>query len=173
MPHDTDDTAAAGRSPTLLRLALGFIYFHFGVLKFFPDLSPAEMIGSQTVMSVSFYWLDAHAALFWLAVLECVIGLWLIFDFFPRLTFALFTFHMVGTFMPLFVLPEFAFKIAPFAPTMEGQYILKNVVFVAAGWTVLAPRVFARRRVTSPASDSTSGRIELPTPKLRPVSHEA
>ncbi len=51
---------------------------------------------------------------------------------------------MFGTFMPLFVLPEFTFKIAPFAPNVEGQYIFKNVVFVAAGWTVLLPAVFPR-----------------------------
>ena len=48
--------------------------------------------------------------------------------------------HMLGTIMPLFLLPELVFKFAPFGPTMEGQYILKNIVFVAAGWTVLAPR---------------------------------
>ncbi|REJ68494.1 MAG: DoxX family membrane protein [Planctomycetota bacterium] len=132
------------RSPVFLRLALGLVYFHFGLLKFFPDLSPAELIGTQTVMSVSLHWLDAHAALIALAILETAIGLSLIFNLLPRITFMLFVLHMVGTFMPLFVLPEFTFKIAPFAPNMEGQYIFKNIVFLAAGWTVLYPHVFAR-----------------------------
>ena len=133
-------------SPTFLRLSLGFVYFHFGLLKFFPDLSPAELIGTQTVMTVSFQLLDAHAALVSLAVLECAIGLGLIFNLLPRLTFVLFSLHMVGTFMPLFVLPEFTFKFAPVAPSMEGQYIFKNLVFVAAGWTVLRPHIFTRAR---------------------------
>lgn len=136
----------AYQSPVFLRLALGIVYFHFGVLKFFPDLSPAELIGTQTVMSVSLHLLDAHTALRLLAVLECSIGMGLIFNLFPRITFSLFLLHMAGTFMPLFVLPEFTFKIAPLAPNMEGQYIFKNIVFVAAGWTVLLPHVFPNWR---------------------------
>ena len=133
------------RSPAFLRYALGLVYFHFGVLKFFPDLSPAEMLATQTVMSVTSHWLDASTALWCLAILECSIGLGLIFNVLPRLTFVLFIAHMVGTFLPLFVLPEFTFKIAPFAPNVEGQYIFKNLVFVAAGWTVLLPHVFPRK----------------------------
>ena len=114
------------------------------MLKCFPDLSPAEMLASQTVMSISSHWLDAHAALWWLAILECSIGLGLIFNLLPRLTFVLFIAHMAGTSMPLFLLPEFTFKIAPFAPNVEGQYIFKNIVFLAAGWTALLPHVFPR-----------------------------
>lgn len=141
-----NDSAATYRSPTFLRLALGFVYFHFGLLKFFPDLSPAELIGTQTVMAVSFNVFDAHSALVWLAVLESAIGLGLIFNVCPRITLVLFIIHMAGTFMPLFVLPEFTFKHVPFAPNMEGQYIFKNIVFVAAGWTVLLPHVFPRSK---------------------------
>ncbi len=154
MPQDNVITY---RSPTFLRLALGFVYFHFGVLKFFPDLSPAELIGTQTVMAVSQNVFNAHIALAWLAVLECAIGLGLIFNVFPRITLVLFIIHMAGTFMPLFVLPEFTFKYAPFAPNMEGQYIFKNIVFVAAGWTVLLPHVF-------PRSKSLTSKIERTTP---------
>lgn len=137
-----DHDEIAGRSPAVLRYSLGLIYFHFGVLKFFPDLSPAEMLATYTVMSVTSHWLDASTALWCLAILECSIGLGLLFNLLPRLTFIVFIAHMVGTFMPLFVLPELTFKIAPFAPNVEGQYILKNLVFVAAGWTVLFPRAF-------------------------------
>lgn len=139
------DKLAGRQSPTFLRLALGFVYLHFGLLKFFPDLSPAELIATQTVMCMSFHWFDAHSALFTLALLETAIGLGLIFNVFPRVTFALFLLHMAGTFSPLFVLPEFTFKIAPFAPNIEGQYIFKNIVFVAAGWTVLLPSILPPR----------------------------
>ena len=62
-------------SPHLLRLALGLIFFHFGFLKFFPDLSPAEMIASQTVMRLTGGSLDARMAMWWLAFLECSIGI--------------------------------------------------------------------------------------------------
>lgn len=133
-------------SPTFLRLALGFVYFHFGVLKFYPDLSPAELIATQTVMATSFQTLDADTAQFVLAILETAIGLGFILNVLPRLTFGLFVLHMFGTFLPLFLLPEFTFKIAPLAPNIEGQYIFKNIVFLAAGWTVLLPRILPQRQ---------------------------
>ena len=126
-------------SPHVLRLALGLIFFHFGFLKFFPDLSPAEMIASQTVMRLTGGSLDARTAMWWLALLECSIGVGFLLNAGLRVVSVLFLLHMVGTFMPLFVLPELAFKMGVLAPTLEGQYILKNIVFVAAGWTVLLP----------------------------------
>lgn len=132
-------------SPLLLRLALGVIFFHFGFLKFFPDLSPAEMIASQTIMRLTDGSLDGRTAMWWLAVLECTIGIGFLLNTGLRFVSALFLLHMVGTFVPLFVLPEIAFKIEPLAPTLEGQYILKNLVFVAAGWTVLLPHCLPRR----------------------------
>jgi hypothetical protein len=152
----TDHNDVGRQSPAFLRYTLGLVYFHFGVLKFFPDLSPAEMLATQTVMSVTSHWLDASTALWCLAILECSIGLGLIFNAVPRLTFVLFIAHMVGTFMPLFVLPEFTFKIAPFAPNVEGQYIFKNLVFVAAGWTVLLPHVFPRKVSPRAAAEAHS-----------------
>lgn len=136
----SDPGSAPARSPVLLRIALGIVYLHFGILKFFPDLSPAEMIASQTVIRLSWSWLDARTAMWALAVGECAIGLAFLFDLAPRWLPLVFAAHMVGTCSPLFILPELTFKIAPFAPTLEGQYILKNLVFVAAGWTVLVPQ---------------------------------
>jgi uncharacterized membrane protein YphA (DoxX/SURF4 family) len=133
-------------------MALGMVYFHFGMLKFFPDLSPAELLASQTIMRLSGGLLDAHTALYYLAIMECALGLALIFNVFMRLSFVVFLFHMLGTFAPLFVLPELTFKISPLAPTMEGQYILKNVVFVAAGWAVFMPYLYSGSRRTAAAA---------------------
>jgi hypothetical protein len=39
---------------------------------------------------------------------------------------------MVGTIMPLFLFPEETWTVFPFAPTLEGQYIIKNIVLVSA-----------------------------------------
>lgn len=130
----------------IVRLALGAVYFHFGMLKFFPDLSPAEMLASQTIMRLTSGSLDASQALFYLAILECALGLAMLFNVCMRAAFVLFLFHMIGTFTPLFVLPELTFKISPLAPTIEGQYILKNIVFVASGWAVFIPYVFNQSR---------------------------
>ena len=135
-------------SPALLRIALGVVFFHFGFLKFFPDLSAAEMLASQTIMRLSGGTLDARTAMWWLAILECAIGVGFLLNINLRLVSGLFLLHMIGTFVPLFVLPELAFKIGPFAPTFEGQYILKNIVFVAAGWTVLLSACLPKSRNT-------------------------
>jgi len=146
------NAAAASRFTALdaVRLSFGYIYFHFGFLKFFPDLSPAEILASYTVMNVSGFLFDASDALWWLGLLECVIGLGFLFKFCMRLTGVLFLFHMIGTFLPLFLLPEFGFKFVPFAPSIEGQYILKNLVLLTAGWAVLEPHFRRQPRTASP-----------------------
>jgi len=118
-----------------IRIALALIYFHFGFLKFFPDLSAAEMLSTQTIIRLRLG-LDAHTALYLLAVFECAIGLLFVLRVSMRIVFPIFLAHMAGTLLPLFLLPELTFKFAPFAPTFEGQYILKNSVVIAAGWTL-------------------------------------
>jgi hypothetical protein len=40
---------------------------------------------------------------------------------------------MLGTITPLFFFPAETFTRIPYAPTLEGQYIVKNIVLVAAG----------------------------------------
>ena len=154
-------------SPHMLRIALGIVFFHFGFLKFFPDLSPAEMLASQTVMRLTGGSFDARTAMWCLAVLETAIGIGFLLNTGLRLVSVLFLFHMVGTFTPLFVLPELAFKMGVLAPTMEGQYILKNIVFVAAGWTILLPHCLPTRwldlqlsKPADPITNSTEPQID-------------
>ncbi|MCA9188607.1 MAG: hypothetical protein R3E01_04905 [Pirellulaceae bacterium] len=61
------------RAPTLLRMSAGFVYFFFGVLRFFPDLSPGEMLASQTIMRLTGHLLSAADALWWLAIMLPVV----------------------------------------------------------------------------------------------------
>ena len=124
---------------------MGLIYFYFGFLKFYPDLSPAELLASQTILRLSLPYIDAPRALLGLGTLECVVGACLIFGIRHWVVAGLFLFHMLGTFLPLVLLPEFMFKIFPFAPTLEGQYVLKNLVLVSAGWAALFPVPLIRR----------------------------
>lgn len=135
-----------------LRLSLGAIYFYFGFLKFFPNLSPAESLASQTIVCLTGGLLSPGTALFSLAVLECSLGAALLLNRCMPVVFYAFLFHMAGTFAPLILFPQLTFTIAPFAPTIEGQYILKNIVFVAVGWPVFLP--YAMRR-TSPSASKT------------------
>lgn len=138
----------------VFRLVLGFIYFHFGILKFFPDLSPAELLASQTIKRISSGVVDANTALYCLAIMERLLGLAFIFNIWIQLLSVLFFFHMLGKFASLLVLPELTFKVAPLAPTLKGQYIIKNLVFVAAGWSILLPELFPNKPVTKLASAS-------------------
>ncbi len=131
------------RAPTFLRLSAGLVYFYFGFLKFYTDLSPAEMLASQTIMRLWPWPVDAHTVLLWLAASEVLIGVAFLLNVGLRWVLWIFLLHQVGTFSPLFFMPELSFKIAPFSPTMEGQFIIKNLVSLAVGLTVMLPAVRA------------------------------
>nr|MDQ3554564.1 DoxX family membrane protein [Chloroflexota bacterium] len=116
-----------------LRISLGIVFFWFGVLKFFPGLSPADQLASRTISALTLGIMPADAALLVLAVWECAIGLGLILGVFLRLTLLLLFLQMLGTFTPLLLFPDETFTRFPYAPTLEGQYIIKNLVLIAAG----------------------------------------
>lgn len=118
---------------TLLRLSLGLIFFWFGVLKFFPGLSPAQSLAGDTMAVLSFGMLAPDRAVFILAIWECLIGLGLLTAFFLRGTLFLLWVQMLGTLTPLVLFPDACFTSFPFAPTLEGQYIIKNLVLISAG----------------------------------------
>ena len=113
---------------SLMRVSLGIVFFWFGALKLLPGLSPAEELVRNTTYFVNPDWFIPL-----LAVWEMVIGLGLIFGKFMRLTLLLLFLQMPGTMLPLVVLPEAVWTQFPHALTMEGQYIIKNLVLVAAG----------------------------------------
>jgi uncharacterized membrane protein YkgB len=125
---------------TLMRIGLGIIFFWFGALKLFPDLSPAEQLVRQTI-----YFVDPDLFIPILAVWEMLIGLGLITGLFMRLTLLLLFLQMPGTALPLVLLPEVCFTIFPVGLTLEGQYIVKNLVLITAalvlGSTVRGGRI--------------------------------
>jgi uncharacterized membrane protein YphA (DoxX/SURF4 family) len=117
----------------LLRLSLGIVFLWFGILKFFPELSPAEDLVGRTFQVLTFGLIPASAANIILAVWESLIGLGLITGIFMRITLLLLFLQMAGTFTPIFLFPAEVFTRIPYAPTLEGQYIIKNVVLISAG----------------------------------------
>ena len=123
-------------SITLLRIGLGIVFFWFGVLKFFPSLSPAQDLATRTIFDLSFGLIPAAVSLPVLAIWECVIGVGLISGRFTRATLLLLWLQMLGTITPLFLYPTEAFTRLPFAPTLEGQYIIKNIVLICAGLVI-------------------------------------
>jgi uncharacterized membrane protein YphA (DoxX/SURF4 family) len=115
------------------RLALGVIFLWFGVLKFAPGLSDAEDIAKRTLVKVTFGYIPPQVCLYILAVWECAIGLGFLSGRFLRSTLILLFLQLPGTFLPLLFFPSETWKRIPYAPTLEGQYILKNIVLISAG----------------------------------------
>ena len=126
----------ARRGIVLLRVSLGGIFLWFGALKFFPGLSPAADLATRTISALSFGLVPPTVSLPLLAGWECLIGIGLLGGWFLRATLALLALQMLGTVTPLFLFPAEAFVRIPWAPTLEGQYILKNVVLVSAALVV-------------------------------------
>ncbi len=118
---------------TLLRLSIGIIFFWFGFLKYFEGLSPAEDIATKTIDTMTFGIFSEKVILYGLATWEVLIGIGLIFRIFLRETLLLLYLQMIGTFMPVFLFPGEVFAIFPYSLTIEGQYIIKNLVVMSAG----------------------------------------
>jgi len=117
----------------LLRISIGIVFFWFGILKYFDGLSPAEDIAIETIRIVSFGLFSDKFILYGLATLEVLIGIGLIFRLFMRETLLLLYMQMIGTFLPLVFFPDEVFHVFPFSFTLEGQYIVKNIVLLSAG----------------------------------------
>ena len=116
----------------LLRISLGIVFFWFGFLKYFPGLSPAMELATRTIGVLTFGSIPPGMAITILATWESLIGLGLIFGVAMRATLALLFVQMLGTITPIFLFPELVFTRVPYAPTLEGQYIIKNIVLVSA-----------------------------------------
>jgi uncharacterized membrane protein YphA (DoxX/SURF4 family) len=134
----------------LLRVSLGIVFFWFGVLKFFPGLSPAEDLAARTVSVLTFGIVPPSISLPVLAGWECAIGLGLITGRCLRAALVLLFAQMAGTVLPLFFFPKEAWSHLPYAATLEGQYIIKNLVLVSAG-LVIGATVRGGALVVAPA----------------------
>jgi putative oxidoreductase len=134
----------AQHSVTLLRLSLGLVFFAFGVLKFVPGLSPAASLAGATFSELTLGIVPPDVGVLAVAALETAIGLSLLTGRLLRLGLALLAVALVGILSPLVLLPEALFRGALYAPTLTGQYVLKDVVLLAAAVAV-ATSVLGRR----------------------------
>jgi uncharacterized membrane protein YphA (DoxX/SURF4 family) len=133
----------------LLRISLGVVFLWFGVVKFFPGLSPAQSLAGRTIEQLSFGVIQPSVSLPLLAAWEAVIGLGLIAGVWMRLILLLLFLQMLGTLTPIFLFPEEVFYRVPYAPTLEGQYIIKNFVLIS-GALVLGATVRGGALVADP-----------------------
>jgi uncharacterized membrane protein YkgB len=151
LPFDQIDRSITGFMAKygiqMLRISLGINFLWFGLLKFVPGLSPAQELATHTIEKLTFGIVESSESIYILATWETLIGLALITGVFLRATLFLLFLQMLGTLSPLVLFPELTFVRFPYAPTMEGQYIIKNLVLISAamvvGSTVRGGRIVA------------------------------
>lgn len=128
-----------------LRISVAIVFVWFGALKVF-DVTPVTDLVGNTV-----YWVDPDWFVPVLGVVEVFVGVALLFRVLLRPVLALFALQMAGTFLVMIVLPEVAFQDGnPLLLTVEGEFVVKNLVLLAAGMVVGAT---VSRRSRSDAAD--------------------
>ena len=130
-------------SDPALRISFAVIFIWFGILK------PIGVSAAIPMVEATVTWLPLFDAATWVDIIgywEVAIGIAFLFKSTTRIAIALLFMQMTGTFMPLFVLPEVTFQDSlPWLPTMEGQYIIKNLMIIAAA-LVLGGRLRRHRK---------------------------
>lgn len=122
-------------SEPIARIGLFVVFFWFGALKIF-DLSPAsplvQALFEKTIPIIPF---STFMIIF--GIFEMIIGILFLIKGYERLVLPLLFAHMVTTFMPLFIIPDATWS-GFLVPTLEGQYIIKNLVVIATALGIIA-----------------------------------
>jgi uncharacterized membrane protein YkgB len=119
----------------LARIALFVVFFWFGIIKL-TGLSPASPLAEAlTAKTVGLHYFDVLFR--GLSVIECLIGVLFLIPKAVRVVIPLLFVHMAIVCAPLILVPELAWQ-KPFIPTLEGQYIIKNLVIIAVAFGVAA-----------------------------------
>lgn len=133
---DRKISAFMGRWGTIaVRISFGIIFIWFGILK------PLGISAAEPLVIATVPWLPFFDGETWVSIIgwwEVAIGIAFLFRKTIRVAVALLALQMVGTFMPLVILPDVTFQAGhfPYGPTLEGQYIIKNLMIISAALVV-------------------------------------
>lgn len=117
------------------RFSIFLIFFWFGIIKLF-NLSAAGPLAHALVeKTVGAEYFDTLFIA--LALMECLIGLLFLFPKATRIVIPLLLVHMLIVCSPLLLVPEYTWQQF-LVPTLEGQYILKNMVVIAVAIGIAA-----------------------------------
>lgn len=155
-----------------LRIAVGAVFLGFGVLKYFPGVSPAQNLAEATTHILFLGLVPGGVAIVMVATLECFIGLCLLLNRWMRLAIWLLAAEFVGIISPLILLPGRLFAGPGHAPTLEGQYVLKDIILVTAALVIAAASFRGGRLVrddVAPAKPPRDHVALIPEQKLRIV----
>jgi len=119
----------------IARIGLFVIYFWFGALKVF-GVSPADqLVQSLFERTIPFIPFGTFLVLF--GFFEMAIGILFLIKGLERIVIPLLFLHMITAFLPLFALPQ-ATWLGFFVPSLEGQYIIKNLALIAVAIGIAA-----------------------------------
>ena len=122
-------------SVPVARIGLFTIFFWFGILKVV-GLSPASPLVHE-LLSVTMPQIPFTTFVVFLGVFECIIGILFLIKGLERVVIPVLCLHMITKFLPLFLLPHSVWILFG-VPTMEGQYIIKNLVIIATAIGIAA-----------------------------------
>jgi uncharacterized membrane protein YphA (DoxX/SURF4 family) len=125
------------------RIAIFVIYFWFGFMKII-NLSPATPLAEalvQRTIGMQYFNISFKA----LAVYECILGVLFLIPALTRICVVLIVIHMGIVCSPLIIAADVAWT-HPLVPTMEGQYIIKNVAIIVLAAGILVHRRSSRVR---------------------------
>ncbi|WP_041258607.1 hypothetical protein [Fibrella aestuarina] len=145
----------------ILRVCMGLVFLGFGILKFFPHISPIEDLATRTTTTLTLGVFTGHNAMDFVAGLECAIGVCFLSGRFLRVGVWLMALQMIGAMSPLLIYPAELFPGPLHAPTLAAQYIIKDIILVAAGM-VIASTWTGARIVAEPTRMLTSLRRRAP-----------
>lgn len=119
------------------RISLFVVFFWFGILKVLgPNLSPASPL-VQNLFEHTMPIMPFSTFIFLFGIFECVIGVLFLIPKAERIVIPMLLIHMATTVMPLFLLPQVAWS-GFMVPTLEGQYIIKNILIIAVSIVIAA-----------------------------------
>jgi uncharacterized membrane protein YphA (DoxX/SURF4 family) len=130
----------ARHSVSLVRISLGVVFLLFGVLKFVPGASPAEDMATRVMSDMTLGLIPDWLCLVLVAAMESTIGLSLVTGRYLKVGLSLLGMAIVGIMAPLVLFPQ-DLLTNELTPTIEGQYVFKDIVLAAA-----ALPVFLRER---------------------------
>lgn len=116
------------------RISLAIIFIWFGVLKIF-GVSPANQL-VHDLLAITLPFIPYTGFIIFLGIWEAVIGVLFLFPKLTRWAFWIMLAQMFTTFGPLLFLPDATWQTFLLVPTIEGQYIIKNLALVSVALTV-------------------------------------
>jgi putative oxidoreductase len=155
-------------SITGLRIALGLVFLGFGALKYFPGVSPAQTVTEATTHILFLGLIPGAVAMKMIATLECLIGICLLTNRWMRLAIWLLGIEFIGILAPIFVLPGRLFAGPHHAPTLLGQYCLKDIILVTGALVVAAGSFRGGRMIR----DDLPPNIHVPTSGVIDADHK-